>query len=105
MPETAFPNEGLCPRCGSEDIEREVIFQTTSENVSGVVFFCQTCALASRALASDREDWYDVHKSWQSPAIPDENLEAFLSKWPKKVGTTAHGRAEPLGPILPTPKR
>ena len=104
MPETAFPKDGTCPRCDSEDIEREVIYQTTSENVAGVVFFCETCALTSRALGSDRENWYDIHKAWNSPAVTAESLEAFFLKWPKKVGMTAHGRAEPLGPLLPESK-
>ncbi len=98
---TAYAHDGRCPRCASGDIEREVIFQTTFRVASGVVFFCQTCGLTHRGLSSDREAWFDVHHAWGSPAVADENLEAFLARWPKRVGSAAYGPAEPLGPTLP----
>lgn len=91
----------ICPRCSGQDTEREVIYQTTAQYVSGVVFFCNTCALTSRALASDREAWFDAHKAWKSPSMAEQTIEAFLARWPKKVGRRAYGSAEPLGPILP----
>ena len=93
--------EETCPRCGSGDTEREVILQTTAKIVSGVVFFCNTCGLTSRALASDRETWFNQHQTWQSPAMAEDTIEAFLARWPKKVGRPAYGSPEPLGPILP----
>ena len=95
--------EGQCPRCGSTDIERELIHQTSFDVVSGVVFFCDTCGLSGRALSSDRESWFDVHKAWQSPEVPEEDFDAFAARWHKKVGRPAYGDAEPLGPILPRP--
>ena len=91
----------ICPRCQSDDTEREVIFQTTEKVVSGVVFFCNTCALTSRALASDREQWFDIHILWKSPAMAERDFESFMARWPKRVGSIAYGSPEPLGPILP----
>lgn len=102
---TAYPFDGRCPRCDGADVEREVLYQTTFRVVSGVVFFCQTCGLTSRALSSDREAWFDVHQAWSSPAVPDETLEAFLRRWDKRVGSASYGSAEPLGPTLPVPTR
>jgi hypothetical protein len=105
MSETEYAHDGTCPRCDGADIEREVIRQTTAEVVSGVVFFCNTCGLTDRALSSDRERWYDAHRQWHSPAVPEETLAAFLAKWPKKVGNPSYGSPEPLGPILPVVKK
>jgi len=99
MSETA--DKEVCPRCGSDDTEREVIYQTTEQIVSGVVFFCNTCAMTTRALSSDREKWFDSHKLWQSPNMAEQTIEAFLARWPKRVGSVAYGSPEPLGPILP----
>ena len=101
MGDTAHRHEGHCPRCTSDDIEREVIYQTTAHVVSGVVFFCQTCGLTSRSLAGDREVWFDTHRAWQSPAVPQATFAEFAARWPKAVGRPAHGPAEPLGPTLP----
>ena len=101
MSETAHAHEGVCPRCSASDIEREVIYQTTMACVSGVVFFCNVCGLTSRALSSDREAWFDVHKTWASPAVEEDSYEAFSQRWTKKVGQATYGSAEPLGPILP----
>ncbi|MFO0746301.1 MAG: hypothetical protein U1F43_11580 [Myxococcota bacterium] len=95
--------DGQCPRCGSRDIERELQLQTTSRFVSGVVFFCTTCGLTRRTVASDREAWWNLHKQWQSPHVPEATWEDFAARWPKKVERATYGRAEPLGPILPTP--
>ncbi len=99
--ETPEIAKGQCPRCENRDIERELVLQTTYDLVSGVVLFCPTCGLIARALASDREAWFDVHKAWRSPAVPEETFEAFAARWPKDVGRPAYGDAEPLGPILP----
>ncbi len=101
MSETAFAHEGQCPRCSGEDIEREVIYLTSLQVPGGVVFFCNTCGLTERALTSDREAWYDVHKGWHSPAVPEATYDEFAAKWTKKVGWVNHGDPEPLGPILP----
>ncbi len=101
MAHTEFAHQGRCPRCESEDVEREVIYQTTYNRVSGVVFFCHTCGFTGRTVASDREAWYFLHKEWSSPAVPDETLEEFLAKWPKKVGNPSYGSPEPVGPITP----
>ena len=101
MSETAHADEGVCPRCSAEDVEREVIYQTTMVHVSGVVFFCNVCGLTGKALSSDREAWFDVHKSWASPAVEEDTYEAFSKRWTKKVGQATYGSAEPLGPILP----
>jgi len=101
MSETAHAHEGACPRCGSSDVEREVIYQTTMVHVSGVVFFCEVCGLTGKALSSDREAWFDVHKDWASPAVEEDTYEAFSRRWTKKVGQPTYGSAEPLGPILP----
>ena len=101
MSETAHAQEGTCPRCSAQDIEREVIYQTTLIRVSGVVFFCNVCGLTSKALASDREAWFDVHKLWTSPAVSEDSYEEFAKRWTKKVGHATYGSAEPLGPILP----
>jgi hypothetical protein len=105
MAETAHAHEGCCPRCGGDDIEREVIFQTTMRVPSGVVFFCETCGLTTKALSSDREAWFDAHKSWQSPAVGAETYEEFKKLWPKCVGRQPYGDPEPLGPILPRATR
>ena len=102
MSETAFPHDGECPRCGSGDIERAVVYGTTARVVLGVVLSCRTCGLTSRTVSSDREAWYDLHRAWRSPAIPaDESFEAFAARWPKKVGQRTYGDAEPLVPVLP----
>ena len=101
MSDTAHADEGTCPRCQSSDVEREVIYQTTLRVVSGVVFFCDTCGLTTKALSSDREAWFDAHRSWSSPAVPEETYEAFLKRWTKRVGSPGYGDPEPLGPILP----
>lgn len=93
--------EGVCPRCESEEVERQVILQTTRNVVAGVVFFCETCGLTTRALTSDREAFFFAHKSWQSEAVPEETLEAFNARWQKRVMGPTYGPAEPLGPILP----
>lgn len=105
MAETAFAREGRCPRCGGEDIEREVIFQTTMRVPSGVVFFCETCGLTTKAVSSDREAWFDAHKSWASPAVNVDTYEEFQRQWPKSVGRQPYGDPEPLGPILPRATR
>ncbi|TNF26025.1 MAG: hypothetical protein EP329_22010 [Deltaproteobacteria bacterium] len=101
MDESVIDTEGRCPRCQSEDIEREVILQTTSRVVSGVVFFCNTCGLKRQALASDREAWFNQHKLWRSPGVPEATFEEFDRRWPKKVFRVNYGSPEPLGPILP----
>jgi len=101
MDESVIDTEGRCPRCQSEDIEREVILQTTARVVSGVVFFCTTCGLKRQALSSDREAWFNQHKLWRSPAVTEASFEDFERRWPKKVMRTTYGGAEPRGPILP----
>ena len=101
MDESVIDREGLCPRCGSADIEREVILQTTAKFVSGVVFFCNTCGVKRQALASDREAWFNQHRLWRSPAVTEASFEDFARRWPKKVMRVSHGKSEPLGPILP----
>ncbi|PIE20235.1 MAG: hypothetical protein CSA66_01085 [Proteobacteria bacterium] len=101
MDDSVIDRQGRCPRCSSEDIEREVIFQTSFRVVSGVVLFCNTCGLTRRALASDREAWFDVHKRWRSPAVTEATFEQFAARWPKKVRRASYGSPEPLGPILP----
>lgn len=77
------------------------MLQTSYRLVSGVVFFCPTCGLTQRALASDREAWFDVHKAWNSGAIDAESYGDFEARWAKQVGRPSHGTAEPLGSILP----
>jgi len=104
MDESVIDRQGSCPRCGSADIEREVILQTTAKVVSGVVFFCNTCGIKRQALASDREAWFNQHRLWQSPAVPEATFEEFARHWPKKAMRKTHGRPEPLGPILPPVK-
>ena len=101
MSDSETTQNGTCPRCGGQDCERELIRQTTMRVISGVIFFCPTCGLTSRALATDREAWFDVHKLWTSGEIPEDTYEAFAARWDKQVGRPAHGGAEPLGPILP----
>ncbi|MCB9728201.1 MAG: hypothetical protein H6744_09835 [Deltaproteobacteria bacterium] len=101
MSETAYAHEGVCPRCAGDDIEREVIYQTTMRVVAGVVFFCETCGLTTKALSSDREAWFDAHKAWQSPAVGVDTYAEFQAQWPKAVGRQPYGDPEPLGPILP----
>ena len=101
MSERDTHGDGTCPRCASDDIEREEILQTTMRVVAGVVFFCPTCGLTSRALSTDREAWYDIHKLWSSACVPESTYEAFAARWVKQVGRAAHGDSEPLGPILP----
>ena len=101
MDDSVIDTEGQCPRCKSEDIEREVILQTTAQFVSGVVFFCNTCGLKRQALASDREAWFNQHQLWGSPAVTEATFEDFGRRWPKKVMRTTYGRSEPLGDILP----
>ncbi|MGM0575816.1 MAG: hypothetical protein ACQEXJ_08825 [Myxococcota bacterium] len=101
MNETAYAHEGECPRCESTDIEREVIYLTTHREVGGVVFFCNTCGLHTKVLSSDREAWFDAHRSWRSPAVQDETYEEFAKRWKKRVGSAGYGDPEPLGPILP----
>ncbi len=96
-------SNGKCPRCDAADIEREVFLQTSMRVVSGVMFFCQVCGLQQRALASDREAWFNVHKGWKSTAVPEETWEDFDARWPKKVERPTYGRAEPIGRILPKP--
>jgi hypothetical protein len=93
--------DGTCPRCAGQDCERELILQTTMRVIAGVVFFCPTCGLTSRALSTDREAWFDTHHMWASGEIEDTTYEAFAARWDKQVGRPAHGGAEPLGPILP----
>ncbi len=105
MDESLTDRQGRCPRCTSDDIEREIILQTSMRVVSGAVFFCNTCGLTRRAVASDREAWFNNHKLWRSPAVPEETFEEFALQWPKKVGRVAYGSAEPLGPILPRVER
>lgn len=100
-PEATSPAVATCPRCASTDVERDVIHQTSMRVVSGVVFFCNTCALTSQALASDREAWFDSHKLWRCAAVPEDTMDAFLARWTKKVGQENFGHPEPLGPILP----
>lgn len=102
--ESVIDRQGQCPRCDSTDIEREVILQTTNRFVSGVVFFCASCGLTRRTVASDREAWFNLHKAWRSPGVPEETWEDFDARWPKKVERATYGRAEPLGPILPHPR-
>ena len=94
-------HEGICPRCGGDAVERELIRFTTDEVIAGVVFFCETCALTSKVLSSDRVLWFDTHRLWASNALGDDTLETFLGRWEKKVGRPSHGSPEPLGPILP----
>ncbi|MFT7581848.1 MAG: hypothetical protein ACI9MR_003526 [Myxococcota bacterium] len=101
MDESLVDHDGRCPRCESHDMEREVILQTTAKIVAGVVFFCTTCGLTRRALSSDREAWFDQHKLWRSPHVPETTYEAFTDRWPKKVRRASYGRSEPLGPTLP----
>ena len=99
--DSVIDRQGQCPRCGSHDIEREVILQTSARVVSGVVFFCATCGLTRRALSSDREAWFDQHKRWRSPAVTEGSFEEFTDRWPKKVLNASYGSPEPIGPILP----
>lgn len=101
MSETAHPHDGECPRCASDDIEREVLYQTTHRVVSGVVFFCATCGLTHKALSSDREAWFDVHRGWASPAVAEKTYADFQRRWTRRVGSPGYGDPEPLGPILP----
>lgn len=101
MDESLIDRQGTCPRCSSVDIEREVILQTTSKVISGVVFFCNTCGLKRQALASDREAWFNQHKLWQSPGVAEATYDEFARKWPKKAMRLTYGRPEPIGPILP----
>jgi hypothetical protein len=89
---------GVCPRCGGEDVERELVEQTTSKVVAGVVLFCPTCGLQGRALAADREAWFDLHKLWKHDGVPEATLDAFLARWPKQVLRPAYGAAQPLAP-------
>ena len=103
MDSSIIDRDGQCPRCGSKDIEREVILQTSARVVSGFVFFCTVCALTRRGLASDREAWWNLHREWKSPHVPEETWEDFEARWPKKVQRATYGRPEPLGPILPRP--
>jgi late competence protein required for DNA uptake (superfamily II DNA/RNA helicase) len=103
MDSSIIDRDGECPRCNSKDIEREVILQTSMRVVSGVVFFCTACGLTRRALASDREAWWNTHRTWGSPHVPEATWEDFEARWPKKVERATYGRAEPLGPILPRP--
>ncbi len=99
--DSLIDHDGVCPRCTSADIDREVILQTSARIVSGVVFFCNTCALKRRALASDREAWFNAHKLWRSGAVPEATWDEFQARWPKKVMRATYGRSEPIGPILP----
>lgn len=94
-------HEGQCPRCASDEVERELVRHTTNNVVAGVIFFCNTCALTSKVLSSDREMWYDTHQLWASNGVSDDTLEAFLARWDKKVECVSYGGSEPLGPILP----
>lgn len=103
MDSSIIDRDGQCPRCGSKDIEREVILQTSARVVSGFVFFCTVCGLTRRGVASDREAWWNLHRAWKSPHVPEETWEEFEARWPKKVERATYGRAEPLGPILPRP--
>jgi len=103
MDSSIIDRDGQCPRCDSEDIEREVILQTSARVVSGFVFFCNVCGLTRRGLASDREAWFNLHRLWRSPHVPEETWEEFEARWPKKVERATYGRAEPLGPTLPVP--
>ena len=96
MDESLVDHDGQCPRCGSDDIEREVILQTSMRVVAGAVFFCNTCGLTRRALSSDREMWFDHHKAWKSPHVPEDTWEEFAERWPKKIQRASYGRAEPL---------
>lgn len=101
MDSSIVDRDGQCPRCASKEIEREVILQTSARVVSGVVFFCEVCGLTRRGLASDREAWWNLHRAWRSPHVPEESWEEFEARWPKKVERATYGRAEPLGPTLP----
>jgi hypothetical protein len=103
MDSSIIDRDGECPRCNSKDIEREVILQTSMRVVSGAVFICKTCGLSRRALSSDREAWFNTHKAWRSPHVPETSWEEFEARWPKKVERPTYGRAEPIGPILPRP--
>jgi hypothetical protein len=104
MDDSIKDNNGRCPRCDAAEIEREVFLQTSMRVVSGVLFFCQVCGLQRRALSSDREEWFNVHKQWQSSAVPEETWDEFDARWPKKVERPTYGRAEPIGNILPRQK-
>lgn len=101
MDGSIIDRDGQCPRCSSTDIEREVILQTSARFVSGAVFFCGVCGLTRRCLSSDREAWFNFHKEWKSPSVPEASWEEFDARWQKKVERPTYGRAEPLGPILP----
>jgi len=103
MDSSIIDRDGECPRCQSKDIERELILQTSMRVVSGFVFFCTACGLTRRGLSSDREAWWNHHRDWKSPHVPEETWEEFEARWPKKVERPTYGRSEPLGPILPRP--